>query len=87
MIHLRDKMPDAISRLGDALIVIEMNFFLFERADESFSIPVLPRASSLSDGNLNAMSLERFEHLKDTARLDPNDESQGRCGRMPLRAV
>ena len=61
MIHLRDKMPDAISRLGDALIVIEVNFFLFEGADESFSIPVLPRPSSLSDGNLNAMSLERFD--------------------------
>ncbi len=59
MIHLCDKMPDAISRLGDALIVIEVNFFLFEGADESFSIPVLPRASSVCDGNLNAMFFER----------------------------
>jgi hypothetical protein len=51
-------MPDAISSLGDVLIVIEMNFFLFERADESFSISVLPRSSPLCDGNLNAMCLE-----------------------------
>ena len=41
MIHLCDKMFDAISRLGDVLIVIDVNFFLFERAYESFSI-VLP---------------------------------------------
>ena len=27
MIHLCDKMSDAISRLGDALIVIDVNFF------------------------------------------------------------
>ncbi len=51
-------MSDAISRLGDALIVIDVNFFLFERADESFSISVLPRASATGDGNLNAMFFE-----------------------------
>ena len=59
MIHLCDKMSDAISRLGDALIVIDVNFFLFEGANESFGISILPRASSLGDGNLNAMFLER----------------------------
>ena len=37
-INTVDKMPDAISRLGDILIV-NVNFFLFERADESFSNP------------------------------------------------
>ena len=59
VIHLFDKMTDVISRLGDALILIEVHFFLFERADESFSISVLPRASAVGDGNLNAMCLER----------------------------
>ena len=58
VIDVCDKMPDALSRLGDALIVIDVNFFLFERADESFSISVLPRASSWGDGNLDAMFLE-----------------------------
>ena len=52
-------MPDAISSLGDILIVIDVNFFLLEGADESFSISILPRASSLGDGNLNAMFFER----------------------------
>ena len=61
MIHLCDKMSDAISRLGDALIVIEVNFFLFEGADESFSVSVLPRPSSVGDGNLNAVFLERCD--------------------------
>ena len=89
MIHLCDKMSDAISGLGDALIVIDVNFFLFEGANESFGISILPRASALGDGNLNAMFLERgnISPLKDTARLDRNDESQERCGTMPLRAV
>ena len=58
MLSLCGKMSDAISRLGDALIVIDVNFF-FERADESFSISVLPRGSARGDGNLNAMCLER----------------------------
>ena len=61
MIHLCDEIPDAISRLGDALIVIEVNFFLFEGANESFSVPVLPRASTVGDGNLNAMVFERCD--------------------------
>jgi hypothetical protein len=60
MIHLCDKMSDAISGLGDALIVIDVNFFLFEGANESFgNLSILPRASSLGDRNLNAMFLER----------------------------
>ena len=59
MIHVFDKMPDAISRLGDALILIEVNFFLFERADESFSVSVLPGPSAVGDGDLNAMCFER----------------------------
>ena len=61
MIHLCDKMTDAISRLDDALIVIDVNFFRFERADESFSIPVLPRTAAMRDGNLNTVSLERCD--------------------------
>ena len=59
MIHLFDKMSDAISRLGDVLIVIEMNFFLFEGADESFRISVLPGPSAPSDRDLNAVFCER----------------------------
>ena len=59
IIDVCNKMSDAISRLGDALIVIDVNFFLFERADESFSISVLPRSSATGDGNLNAMFFER----------------------------
>jgi hypothetical protein len=31
----------------DVLRVIEVNFFLLEGADKSFSIPVLPRATSV----------------------------------------
>ena len=41
VIHVFDKMPDAVSRLGYILIGIEVNFFFLERADESFSISVL----------------------------------------------
>ena len=39
--------------------------------------------------HLNAMFLERgnISPLKDTARLDRNDESQGRCRTMPVVAV
>ena len=59
IIDVCDKMPDAISSLGDILIVIDVNFFFLESANESFGISILPRASSLGDGNLNAMSLER----------------------------
>ena len=59
--HLFDKMSDAISRLGDALIVIDVDLFLFERADESLSIAALPRASATGDRNLNAMLGERRE--------------------------
>ena len=39
IIDLCDKMTDAISHLGDVLIVIDVNFFLFEGWDKSFSIP------------------------------------------------
>ena len=38
---------------------LDVNFFLFEGANESFGISILPRASALGDGNLNAMFLER----------------------------
>ena len=58
MIHLCDKMSDAFSRLGDVSILIETNFFLFEGADESFSISVLPRASGVCHGNLNTPFFE-----------------------------
>ena len=89
VIHLCDKMSDAISRFVDVVIVVEMNFFLLERAYESFSISILSRSSALCDGNLDAMFLECCDigPLKNTARLDRNDESQGRCGTMPLRGV
>ena len=59
IIDVCDKITDAISRLGEALILIEMNFFLFERADESLSISVFPRVSAVCDRNLNAMCFER----------------------------
>ena len=59
IIDVCDKISDAISRLGDALIVIEVDFFFLERADESFSISVLPRPSTVCDGNLNTMCFER----------------------------
>ena len=61
MIHLCDKMTDAISRLHDILVVVEVNFFLLERADESFSIPVLPRTPATGYGNLDPMTPERRE--------------------------
>ena len=54
-----DKISDAISRLGEALILIAVNFLLFEGADESFRISVLPRAASVCDRNLNTMFLEQ----------------------------
>ena len=47
------------SRLGDALIVIDVNFFLFEGVDEFFSHIRSPKAVRAGDGNLNAMFLER----------------------------
>ena len=59
IIDVCDKISDAISRLGDALILIDVNFFLFERADESFSISVLPRPAAPCDGNLNTVCFER----------------------------
>ena len=60
--HLCDKrFPDALSGLSDTIVVIDVNFFLLERADEPFDIPVLPRVSTLGNGNLNAMSLERCD--------------------------
>ena len=58
VIHLSDKMPNAGSRFGNRVIVIEMNFFFLERSDESFDIPVLPGAPSLCDRDLNAMAFE-----------------------------
>ena len=60
MIHLCDKMPDAGSRFVDVLIVIEVNFFLLEGADKSFSISVLPRTPAAGNhGNLNVMMPEQ----------------------------
>ena len=43
MIHVFDKLSNTGSRFMDVLIVIEVNFFLLEGADKSFSISVLPR--------------------------------------------
>ena len=59
VIHLCDKMPDVFSSLVDVAIFSEVNFLLFEGADESFSISVLPGASPSCDRNLNAVCLER----------------------------
>ena len=46
-------MTDTLSRFVDVLIVVEMNFFLLESSDESFSISILPRPPSVCYGNLN----------------------------------
>ena len=63
MIHLSDKMTDAGPRFVNALIVVEMNFFLLEGADESFgNLSVLPRTvSSVSYRNLNIVRFEQRE--------------------------
>ena len=58
MIHLSDKMPNADSHLVNVLIVVKVNFFRLERADESFSIPVLPRTPATGAGNRNAIAGE-----------------------------
>jgi len=58
VIHLCDKMTDAISGFMDVLRVIEVNFFLLEGSDESFRISVLPRTPSPSYGNLNTVLFE-----------------------------
>ena len=47
VIHLCDKMTDTVSRFMDVLIGVEVDFFLLEGADKSFSISVLPRTPSL----------------------------------------
>ena len=52
IIDVCDKISDAISRFGDALIVIDVNFFLLEGANESFGVSVLPRATSVCDGKI-----------------------------------
>ena len=49
VIHLSDKMTNADSRFLNVLVVVEMNFFLLERADKSFSISVLPRTPATGD--------------------------------------
>ena len=41
MIHLCDKMPDPCSGLSNILIVIEVDFFLFEGSDEAFGVSVI----------------------------------------------
>ena len=61
MIHLCDKMIDTLSRFMDVLVVVEMNFFLLEGADESFGVSVLPRTSSASYRNLNSVCFEHRE--------------------------
>ena len=38
IIDFFDKMSDAFSDFGDILIGVEVNFFLLESADESFSM-------------------------------------------------
>ena len=59
IIDVYDKMPDVLSSLVDVLILSEVNFFLFEGADESFSVSVLLGVSPPCDRNLNAVCLER----------------------------
>ena len=54
-------MPNAGSRFVDVVIGVDVNFFLFEGADESFSIPVLPRTPATCYRNLNTMLSERRE--------------------------
>ena len=55
MIDVCDKMLDAISRFVDVLIVVKVDFFFLEGADQPFSVSVFPRVSSVCDRNLNAM--------------------------------
>ena len=43
MIHLCDKMTNAVSRFIDVLIVVEVNFFLLQRSDESFGVSRSPK--------------------------------------------
>lgn len=66
MIHLCDKMPDACADIGYILIIIEMNFFLFESSDEPFSIPVSPTDTlyALRKSQCRAVLALRYRHLK-----------------------
>lgn len=61
VIDVFDKITDAVSRLGNSIIVVEVNFFLFESPDESFSISVLSRTPPTRHRNLNPMMPERRE--------------------------
>ena len=61
MIHLSDKLPNAVSSLGHILVVIEVNFFLLEGADQPFGVSVLPRTPSASYRNLNTVVFEHRE--------------------------
>ena len=54
VMHLCDKMTDAISHFIDVLIGVEVNFFL-EGLDQPFGMPILPRTPSPGYGNLNVM--------------------------------
>ncbi len=63
MIHLYDKLPNTGSRFVDVPVVVEVNFFLFEGADESFSIPILPTMSSILALN-SGVNLLRFRFAK-----------------------
>ena len=49
------KMTDAVSRFRDVVIVIEVDFFLLEGSDESFSISVLTRIPATRHRNLNTL--------------------------------
>ena len=82
-------MPDACAGIGYIFIVIQVNFFLLESSDESFSIPVLPRPalSGLRKSQHHAAWELRDKHLKDIAPLDRCDESLARFGRMPVPTV
>jgi len=49
IIDVCDKLPDALSRFVDVVIVVEVNFFFLEGSDQPFGISVLPRTPSASD--------------------------------------
>ena len=51
-------MTDAHFRFDYIVIVIEVNFFFLESADEPFRITVLPRTPSMCSRDFNAMTHE-----------------------------
>ena len=47
-IYLCEKMTDALSSLGNILVIVEVDFFFLEGADASVGVSVLPRTPAAS---------------------------------------